>query len=304
MSPLVSICVTTYNHSQYIAECLDSILRQKVSFEYEIVIGEDCSSDDTLVQCESYALKYSNIVLLKGEHNIGLKENYKRTVHNCRGKYIAFLDGDDYWTDEYKLQKQVDILENDPSVGLCFTFSSRVDMFSSNESRYPGEAFTLSLEQFIRRNPAENCTTMAPLDIIIQYYREVQPEKQNWKTEDLPMWIWVAAHYHTYCIHEITAVHRIVRESASHPVSYKKTLEFCDSLIDIELWADSKYNDNRLHSWLLRKRMNDALWLLSKKGTYSEFFHRWYKEFVSYPLMFNIIPCGLLLKRIIKGTKQ
>ncbi|WP_289663006.1 glycosyltransferase [Flavobacterium panacagri] len=119
----VSIFILTYNQEKFISQTLDSILAQKTNFKYQLVIGEDCSKDSTRAICESYAVEYGDkIKLLPAlESNIGLIKNYIRTIKECDGKYIAICDGDDYWTDEYKLQKQVDFLENNPDFSIVYT---------------------------------------------------------------------------------------------------------------------------------------------------------------------------------------
>lgn len=120
--PLVSICVITYNHKAYIEQALESILAQKTNFEFEIVIGEDKSTDDTLAICRAYSEKYPHIIrLLDTRQNIGVVPNFIRTANACKGKYIAVLEGDDYWIDDYKLQKQADVLEQDTERTICFT---------------------------------------------------------------------------------------------------------------------------------------------------------------------------------------
>lgn len=103
----------SYNLEKYIAEALDSILMQKVNFKYNIVVGEDCSTDNTRQILQEYASKYPDkFTLLLHKKNLGVVANFATTLKSCQGKYIALLDGDDYWTDPFKLQKQVDFLES------------------------------------------------------------------------------------------------------------------------------------------------------------------------------------------------
>jgi len=117
----VSILMITYNHERYISQALESVLSQKVRFEYEIVIGEDCSKDTTRKIILEYQEKYpGKIRLLSEESNSGMLRNYTRTFKECNGKYIAVLDGDDYWISLHKLQKQVDFLDRHPECSLCF----------------------------------------------------------------------------------------------------------------------------------------------------------------------------------------
>ena len=118
----VSICVITYNHAPFISRSLDGMLIQETGFPFEIVIGEDSSTDETLKICELYAARYpGKIRLLKKVPNLGVKNNFKRTLNECKGKYTAICEGDDFWTDKYKLQKQVTFLENNPEYALCST---------------------------------------------------------------------------------------------------------------------------------------------------------------------------------------
>lgn len=121
MQPLVSVCMITYNHEKYIAQAIESVLMQKADFEYELVIGEDCSMDKTREIVRQYANKYGKqIKILLPTHNLGMIPNLINTISACNGKYIALLEGDDYWIDPYKLQKQVDFLEGNPEYVICF----------------------------------------------------------------------------------------------------------------------------------------------------------------------------------------
>ena len=119
---LVSVWMIAYNQEQYIGQAIESIVTQKVNFDFEIVIGEDCSPDNTRKICEEYAQKYPELIrLLPSDRNYGSLPNTLRTLEACNGKYIATCEGDDYWTDETKLQQQIDFLEANPDFSLCFT---------------------------------------------------------------------------------------------------------------------------------------------------------------------------------------
>lgn len=121
MDPLVTVVTITYNHERYIAKCIDGVLSQKVDFPMEFIIAEDCSTDGTRAICEDYARKHpESIRLITSETNIGYNPNELRAMKAARGKYIAYCEGDDYWTDPNKLQKQVDFLEAHPEYSICF----------------------------------------------------------------------------------------------------------------------------------------------------------------------------------------
>lgn len=118
--PLVSVALITYNQENYIRETLDGIVMQKTDFEMEVIIGEDCSTDNTRSICEEYIQKYPDrFKPLFHDKNLGMIGNWIATIQACSGKYIALCEGDDYWTDPYKLQKQVDFMEENPEYSLC-----------------------------------------------------------------------------------------------------------------------------------------------------------------------------------------
>ena len=110
--PLVSVGVMTYNHEKYIAKAIESVIMQEVNFKYEIVIAEDCSTDRTRDIVIEYQKKYPDLIrLILHEQNVGMKANSNILRRSCRGIYRANLEGDDFWIDPCKLQKQVDFLE-------------------------------------------------------------------------------------------------------------------------------------------------------------------------------------------------
>lgn len=123
----ISVCVQTYQHVGFISQCLDSIIAQKTNFDFEILLGEDYSSDGTRDICIDYAKRYPNIIRLFLHHRTNnIKINNKATgrfnmlnnIFNSKGKYIAICEGDDYWTDSNKLQIQYDFLENHPNYNI------------------------------------------------------------------------------------------------------------------------------------------------------------------------------------------
>jgi glycosyltransferase involved in cell wall biosynthesis len=117
----------TYNQEQFIAQTIESILMQKTSFQYQLVIGEDASTDRTLEICEKYQkVRPDAVKILRAEKNMGLIRNFMRTLKECDGAFIAICDGDDYWTDPLKLQKQVDFLEQHPDYKIVYTLKTNL----------------------------------------------------------------------------------------------------------------------------------------------------------------------------------
>jgi glycosyltransferase involved in cell wall biosynthesis len=118
----VSVIVLTYNQEQTVARALDSVLGQKCDYTYEIILADDCSTDSTPDICRHYARKYPDkIRYIANSVNKGVVDNYFDCVLDARGEYIADCAGDDFWTDEYKLQKQTELLESNSDVVLVHT---------------------------------------------------------------------------------------------------------------------------------------------------------------------------------------
>ncbi len=117
----VSVLVATYNQEKYIGHTLSSIISQNVNFRYEVLVGEDCSSDKTASIIAEYAAKYPQIIFpYYRKNNLGMFCNLPELMTHAKGQYIAFIEGDDYWIDDYKLQKQVDFLDANPDYVACF----------------------------------------------------------------------------------------------------------------------------------------------------------------------------------------
>ncbi|MFT7363861.1 MAG: glycosyltransferase involved in cell wall biosynthesis [Algoriphagus sp.] len=137
--PLVSICVQTYQQEKYIGQCLESLLAQQCDFPFEIILGEDHSTDQTRAICHDFAAKYPNTIRLflrdkkdkifiRGQKTG--RSNFLANLKAAKGKYITLCDGDDYWINDRKLQLQVDFMEKHPEVGL--TYSSLIQESSDH----------------------------------------------------------------------------------------------------------------------------------------------------------------------------
>lgn len=133
----VSVAVITYNHEDYIERALLSVINQKTSFDFEIVIGDDCSNDATSTICQKFADIYKdNITYIRNAKNLRYINNLLNVLHHCTGEYIALLEADDYWVTSDKLQKQVNILERDRSIVLCFSNALIDDTLEPHRKQY------------------------------------------------------------------------------------------------------------------------------------------------------------------------
>ncbi|MCR6545242.1 glycosyltransferase [Dehalobacterium formicoaceticum] len=137
MAVLVSVICITYNHENYIGDAIEGFIMQQTDFDFEILIGEDCSTDGTRKVIESYANQYpEKIKLITSDQNVGMIENYRRVYAKSSGKYIAECEGDDYWTDPQKLQKQVDFMEAHPECSMCFHAAEVIDVRNNTRVAY------------------------------------------------------------------------------------------------------------------------------------------------------------------------
>ena len=118
--PLLSVVMIAYNVERYVAQALDSVLMQQLEGDYEIVVGEDASTDGTGAIVADYARRHPRIRLLRRERNLGMNRNFMETLLAARGRFIALLDADDYWTSPHKLRAQIDFLESHPECSICF----------------------------------------------------------------------------------------------------------------------------------------------------------------------------------------
>jgi len=160
-TPLVSVYMTTYNQENYIAQAIESIVMQKCNFNFELVIGEDCSTDNTRSIVKKYAEMYPDIIkTILHEKNVGGKQNGRAVFTMCSGKYLAFCEGDDFWVSPYKLQKQVDLIESDENIKAVFTQVKWVDRdnnelgFSDNSDNKTGR---LDYKKLLQVNPIHTC---------------------------------------------------------------------------------------------------------------------------------------------------
>ena len=134
---LVSICCATYNHAQFIRQCLDGFIMQKTTFPIEVLIHDDASTDDTADIIREYEKKYPEIIKpiyqIENQYSKGISISRIYNFPRAKGKYIALCEGDDYWIDEYKLQKQIDFLEENDDYSICF---HSVKIYDENKKEF------------------------------------------------------------------------------------------------------------------------------------------------------------------------
>ena len=251
-APLVSVCTITYNHEKFIADAIEGVVNQKCNFKFEMVIGEDGSKDRTRQIIEEYAAKYPDIIVpLYAEKNMGAKFNATNTLMHCRGKYIAFLEGDDFWTDPHKLQNQFDFMEANPEFTLCFTRVEVQDQHGNEAiSPYPeftGDEFTLEDVAM-----AEKCF----IPTVTMFFRNIFPRPlpdfyTNATSGDVAMHLLLGDKGKFKCLPGITAVYR------EHPGGITKTEKVKKEAYTelFKLFAGANEYFEFRHDKLIRRRL-------------------------------------------------
>lgn len=244
--PLVSIVCLTFNEEEYVRECFDSFLMQKTSFPFEVLVYDDASTDSTPSIIQEYAAKYPNIFkptlykennFKKGLGFFGLREGFK----NARGKYIAYCEGDDYWCDEHKLQKQVDFLEAHPEYKVC-AHETRIrnDVYPREDGRL-FSSFDVNL--FLDRTK-QNVYTFADtltgniFHISSMMFRKMNFDWPSWinqiKAMDMVIFMLQAEQGDIYFMRDIMSVYRSRNNSiTSSGGDFKNAITFYDASIKI-----------------------------------------------------------------------
>jgi glycosyltransferase involved in cell wall biosynthesis len=204
----LSVVMVTYNHERYLAQSLASVLSQRVNFDYEIVVGEDCSTDGTRDILMNFYRRYpGRIVPLVRNRNLGPLRNIEEALAACRGQYLALIEGDDYWTCENKLQRQVDFLDAHPSCAIC---CHRVQIVNEMGSERTGifptyAAGPHTIEDLLSGNFICTCATV--------YRRESNsplPDRfRNMNAGDWTRFTLIARHGNIELMDEVMAVYRI-----------------------------------------------------------------------------------------------
>lgn len=243
--PLVSIDCITYNHAPYIRQCIEGFLMQKTDFDFEVLIHDDASTDGTQEIIKEYELKYPHIIKpiyqTENQWSKGISISATYNFPRAQGKYIAFCEGDDYWIDSYKLQKQIDLLDSNKEFGLCYT---KANIYNQNQQKIEQNQLGWEVKDFkdlLLDNKIATLTTIIKKDLLLQYISEIKPNEKKWLMADYPMWLWYYANSKIIFFNEITSVYRVLENSASHSKDLKKNENFSKSTRDIRLYFSNLY---------------------------------------------------------------
>ena len=254
-APLVSVKMITFNHARFIARAIEGVLQQKTNFPFELVIGEDCSTDGSREIAFRYREKYPDIIrIVTSDKNVGMKKNGYRTTKSCKGKYIAFCEGDDFWHHPEKIQKQADYLQANPDCGMVYssydvyhpeTKKTITDFIKYRNWQIPER---WNVESFLGSNVGSGrgiltCTVMARLPLVNKIIEEDPYLHQNPKflMGDTQLWAAIISQSRVHYIPESLATHIITKESATRSKDVKKVMLFNVSNSELYLYLCEKY---------------------------------------------------------------
>lgn len=272
----VRVSCKTFNHAPYIVDAMNGFTMQETTFPYICIIIDDASTDgepkvirrylqenfdlddssltqhDETEDYERFFLRHKEnyhcfflVVLLKYNHYSIKKRKLPYFKDWIQGiKYIAFCEGDDYWSDPMKLQKQVDFLETHSDYAMSYTKCYHLDQetgtitkgVNSNLTSYKGFKYLLQ-KSFIG-----TLTVVLRTDKLWEYYKEINPAQYKWSMGDYPMWLYMAANYNIHYLPDFTSVYRMHQGSISRPLDFEKKIKFLQDHVAIQHFFAEKYN--------------------------------------------------------------
>lgn len=275
-NPLVSICVVAYQHIDYIEQCIDGILMQKVNFPVEIIVHDDASSDGTA----DIIRKYENnspsglikpIYQSENQYSKGIKPMIELVYPHAIGKYIAICDGDDYWNNPNKLQKQVDFLEENPDCSLCFHASKYVHTSSSEDyyihrpkrippnNKFKMKHVILGGGGFMATNSMVFCS---------EYILGLPEWIDKAPVGDLPLMLILSTKGNIGYINEVLSVYRIMSNNSWSSRKQNREISRQHRSAMVNMWDEfDKWTNKKYHYFVIQKKMKDKGYYLKKTIT-------------------------------------
>lgn len=276
-NPLVAIRCITYNHAPYIADAMNGFCMQKTSFPFVCAVIDDCSTDGEQEVISNYLHEHFDLEdqsVVRNEETDDYKLIYARHKenHNCffvvlylkynhysigkklrkiiyikefekNAKYIALCEGDDYWIDPLKLQKQVDYLEANPFSVMCY---SKANIFNQTNGRFVGEyGDDSSFDKQLFHDDIPTLTMLFRKSIFEQYQNENFPWAK-WRMGDMPLCMYFYKHGQVEYMREVMGVYRVLDNSASHFGEIEKAFQFMDNSLRVRLYMLDKYGSDKI----------------------------------------------------------
>ena len=264
--PLVSICCITYNHESYIRETIEGFLMQKTKFPIEVLIHDDASTDKTADIIREYENKYPDIIKpiyqFDNKYSKGISVSVTYNFPRARGKYIAMCEGDDYWTDPSKLQKQVDFMEVNPDCSLCFHASKSIRNNNPNDyTLHRPKDIPLHYKFEMKHAILGGGGFMATNSML--FHRKYIQDRPAWMEKtpvgDLPLMLLLASKGKIGYIDEVMSVYRVMSSSTSWSASMQdRTRRRTHHYAILEMWDNfDDWTEKKYSSIIFQKKMNN-----------------------------------------------
>ncbi|WP_165587211.1 glycosyltransferase [Flavobacterium sp. MEB061] len=249
--PLVSVTMITYGHEKFIEEAINGVLMQECNFCVELIIVNDCSPDSTDDIIQNIIKKHPRgnwIKYISHKKNIGMMPNFVFALNEAKSKYIALCEGDDYWTDSLKLQKQVDFLCKNEDYGLIYT---NANIFNQMENKFTGTFSFINNEapksgdffpSILLKNYVQTLTVLVKNEYLIAAIQTIGDSINEFNMGDYPLWIEISRITKFKYLDEVMAVYRVTPNSASSYSNLEKRYDFLQSTFDMQFYFCKKYS--------------------------------------------------------------
>ena len=291
---LVSISCMTYNHKVFIRQCLDGFMMQRCSFKFEVLIHDDASTDGTQDIIREYETRYPNIIKpiyqKENQYSKG-KGVFLLNIFRAKGKYIALCEGDDYWTDPYKLQKQVDFLESHPDYVMCSHkwnefIEDKKEMVYGNPVDVKEQGETYDLNNFVHGKwCCQPLTVVYRRDALdLQHYRKYR------NTKDITLFYVLLKQGKGFCFSDVMATYRIHSKGVWSGLDLNcKRLQ--DFITKIEIYNVEKSKDAAIFILFEFSKRISRAWVLKQRKIFwkvSTIFFRHLGIYFTFKLYFNL----------------
>jgi len=279
----VSICCITYNHAPFIRQCLDGFLMQQCNFDFEILIHDDASTDGTQEIIKEYQKKYPEIIKpiiqvenqwSRGVRGMNLRYNFPR----AKGKYIALCEGDDYWSDPLKLQKQVEVLENDPDCSLCFHPTKFVRNNNPLDSYI--HAPSIKRDKYTMIDVIRGGGGFMATNSMVYRTEYLKNNYPDWARKapvgDAPLMLVLASKGHFRYVDDVMGVYRIMSSDSAWSAKmkdWKNRKKHHYQILD--MWDEfDKWSEFKFHKYVVEKKRNNTI------NFYKGAIHHFLKKFL------------------------
>lgn len=248
-TPLVAIRCIAYNQASYIRQTLDGFVMQRTDFSFVAIVHDDASTDGTAdIICE-YASKYPNIIypIIETENQYSKPGNplgqiMSKALNATGAKYVAYCEGDDYWIDPFKLQKQIDFLEENPDYSLVCT---KCDKFIQKSGKILnnidwGKNGVITFNDLVVSNQIATLTVVLRTNVLNKYIKFIG-NAPTWSFGDYPIWLYAATLGNIMKLPDSTAVYRVLEKSASHLTDDKSKISWAYSSFSMFDYFDKKF---------------------------------------------------------------